>query len=71
MSELGFQDDSILRPFPFPFARQFLLPKRLDGEGVTFSNAMTNRENVRKNLESILPELKKRWEEWRRVNLNK
>jgi hypothetical protein len=39
--------------------------------GVSFPNAMTSRENVRKNLESILPELKKRWEEWRRVNLNK
>jgi hypothetical protein len=32
---------------------------------------MTSRENIRKNLESILPELKKRWEEWRQVNLNK
>jgi hypothetical protein len=39
--------------------------------GVSFPNAMTSRENVRKNLESILPELKKRWEEWRRVKLNK
>jgi hypothetical protein len=38
---------------------------------VSFPNAMTSHENVRKNLESILPELKKRWEEWRRVNLNK
>ena len=33
--------------------------------GVTFPHAMQSRENVRKNLESILPELKKRWEEWR------
>jgi hypothetical protein len=39
--------------------------------GVTFPNAMTSHENVRKNLESIVPELTKRWEEWRRVNLNK
>jgi len=39
--------------------------------GVSFANTMTSRENVRKNLESILPELKKRWEEWRRINLNK
>ena len=38
--------------------------------GVSFPNAMTSRENVRKNLEFILPDLKKRWEEWRRVNLN-
>jgi hypothetical protein len=39
--------------------------------GVSFPNAMTSRENVRKNLESILPELKKRWEEWRRNKLDK
>ena len=39
--------------------------------GVAFPNAMTSRENVRKNLEFILPELKKRWEEWRRINLSK
>jgi hypothetical protein len=39
--------------------------------GVSFPNAMTSRENARKNLECILPELKKRWEEWRRVQLNK
>lgn len=39
--------------------------------GVSFPNAMTSRENVRKNLESILPQLTKRWEEWRRINLNK
>ena len=34
---------------------------------VSFPNPMTSRENVRTNLESILPELKKRWEGWRRV----
>ncbi len=39
--------------------------------GVSFLNAMTSRENVRKNLESILPEFRKRWEESCRVNLNK
>ena len=39
--------------------------------GVSFPNAMTSRENVRKNLESILPELKKCWEEWRRAKLSK
>ncbi len=38
---------------------------------VSFPNAMTSRENARKNLECILPELKKRWEEWRRVQLKK
>jgi hypothetical protein len=45
--------------------------KRWGVWAVTFPNAMTSRENVRKNLKSILPELKKRWEEWRRVNLKK
>jgi hypothetical protein len=39
--------------------------------GVSFPNAMTSRDNVRKNLESILPELKRRWEEWRRAKLSK
>lgn len=38
--------------------------------GVSFPNAMTSRQNVRKNLASILPQLKKRWEEWRRANLS-
>jgi hypothetical protein len=36
--------------------------------GASFPNAMTSRENVRKNLESILPELKERWEEWAKVS---
>jgi len=35
--------------------------------GVSFPNAMTSRDNVRKNLESVLPELKKRWEQWRQM----
>lgn len=39
--------------------------------GVSIPNAMTSHENVRKNLESILPDLKKRWEEWRRIKFNK
>lgn len=34
--------------------------------GVSFPNPMTNRENARKNLESILTQLQQRWEEWRR-----
>ena len=33
---------------------------------VSFSEPMTSRANVRKNLEAILPELKKRWQDWRR-----
>lgn len=39
--------------------------------GVCFPYAMTSHENVRRNLESILPELKKRWEEWRRGQPNR
>ena len=35
--------------------------------GVSFPNTMTSRENARKNLESILPELKKCWAAWRRA----
>jgi hypothetical protein len=56
-----------------PYFREILGPEtgRWGVWGVSFSNAMTSRENVRKNLESILPELKKRWEEWRRVNFLK
>jgi len=45
-------------------------PERWGVWGVAFPNAMTSHENVRKNLESILPELKKCWEEWRRVQLS-
>jgi len=33
--------------------------------GVGFSLPMNSRENARGNLESILPELKLRWAEWR------
>jgi hypothetical protein len=33
--------------------------------GVSFALPMTNRENVRRNLESVLPTLKEKWEEWR------
>jgi len=32
---------------------------------VTFPFAMESRENARRNLELILPELKLKWEEWR------
>jgi hypothetical protein len=46
-------------------------PERWGIWGVSFPNAMTSHENVRRNLQSIPPELKKRWEEWRRVQLNK
>jgi hypothetical protein len=40
-------------------------PDRWGVWGVGFARPMTNRENARKNLESILPELKKKWEAWR------
>lgn len=45
-------------------------PERWGVWGVSFPYAMTSHENVRKNLASILPELKKRWEEWRRIQLS-
>lgn len=32
---------------------------------VTFPHAMTSREDALRNLKSVLPELKKRWETWR------
>jgi hypothetical protein len=56
-----------------PSFKEILAPdaERWGVWAVTFPNAMTTHENVRKNLESILPELKKRWEEWGRVNLHK
>ena len=46
-------------------------PERWGVWGVSFPKAMTSHENVRRNLQSSLPELKKRWEERRRVQLNK
>jgi len=42
-----------------------LEPDRWGVWGVSFPYAMESRHNVRRNLESILPELKPRWEEWR------
>jgi hypothetical protein len=32
---------------------------------VAFPYPMTNRDNARRNLESVLPELKREWEQWR------
>jgi hypothetical protein len=43
-------------------------PDRWGVWGVSFPHAMTSRENIRKNLQSLLPELKKRWEAWRLEN---
>ncbi len=42
-----------------------LEPNRWGVWGVSFPYPMSSREDVRKNLESILPELKKCWEGWR------
>jgi len=43
-----------------------LEPNRWGVWGVAFSQPMTSHDNARKNLGSILPGLKKQWEEWRR-----
>ena len=43
-----------------------LEPGRWGVWGVSFPHAMATRENARKNLESVLPQLRQRWEEWRR-----
>lgn len=42
-----------------------LEPGRWGVWAVSFPNAMNSRENVRRNLELILPTLKQKWEEWR------
>lgn len=36
---------------------------------VSFPHRMTSHENARRNLEHILLELKKRWQEWREAQL--
>jgi hypothetical protein len=38
---------------------------------VSFPHKMTSHENARRNLEHILPELKKRWQEWRKAQLGR
>ena len=38
---------------------------------VSFPHKMTSHENVRRNLEHVLPELKKRWQEWREAQLGR
>ena len=43
-----------------------LEPNRWGVWGVAFSQPMTSHDNARKHLGSILRELKKQWEEWRR-----
>jgi hypothetical protein len=40
-------------------------PDRWGVWGVGFALPMTNRENARKNLESVLPQLKSQWAEWK------
>jgi hypothetical protein len=39
-------------------------PDRWGVWAVDFPFPMVNRENARRNLEAVLPELKKRWEAW-------
>jgi hypothetical protein len=39
---------------------------RWDVWAVSLPNPMTSRENVKKNLEVILPALKQKWQEWQR-----
>lgn len=41
-----------------------LEPDRWGVWSVSFPHPMTSRDNVHRNLGAILPELKKRWEEW-------
>ncbi len=43
-----------------------LAPNRWGVWAVSFPYPMTSRENIRRNFESILPELKREWERWRR-----
>ncbi len=40
-------------------------PGRWGVLGVSFPHPMNSRENVRRNLELILPTLKEKWNEWR------
>lgn len=39
-------------------------PTRWGVWGVAFPYEMTSRENVTRNLEAILPDLKRKWQEW-------
>jgi hypothetical protein len=38
---------------------------------VSFPHSMASRENVRKNLQHVIPQLKERWQEWRKAQLSK
>jgi hypothetical protein len=49
-----------------------VLPSDSDRWGVwavSFPHKMTSYQNARRNLEHILPEMKKRWQEWRDLQL--
>ena len=48
-----------------------LEPGRWGVWAVSFPIPMTSRDNVRLNLKFIIPELKLRWEEWRRIKFNR
>jgi hypothetical protein len=43
-----------------------MTPDRWGVWAVAFPHPMTGRDNVRRNLEFILPDLKREWENWRR-----
>jgi hypothetical protein len=50
-----------------PYFNQILPPdaKRWGVWGVSFQNPMRNRENAKRNLESIVPRLREEWEKWK------
>lgn len=53
---------------------QQVCPADSDRWGVwaaSFPHPMTSHENVRRNLEYILPQLKRRWQEWRDAQVRK
>lgn len=48
-----------------------LEPDRWGVWAVSFPHEMTSHENARRNLEHILPELRKRWQEWCEAQLGR
>ena len=46
-------------------------PDRWGVWGVSFPYPMTSSENARKNLASLVPELRQRWEQWREADQTK
>ena len=54
----------------YPLIQEICPPKpvRWGVWGVFFPHPMISNENARKNLAFILPELRKRWEQWKQPN---